>query len=202
MKITFFGSDDFAATHLEELLRSKHQVAAVVTQPDRAKGRGLQVVPSLVKTIAIDAKLPVYQPENLKDKVFLDQIKSLHCGLLVVIAYGRILPMEVLQLPYICAINVHGSLLPKYRGAAPINWAIINGEKETGVSIIKMNPQMDAGDILTQAKVRIEDSDTSLTLRSKMAEVGKKALLKTIDTLEKNAYTLTAQDPAEVTLAP
>jgi len=202
MKIIFFGSDDFAATHLQELLKSEHQVVGVVTQPDRAKGRGLQVIPSLVKTIAVEAKLPVFQPENLKDKFFLDQMKSYNCDLFVVIAYGRILPQELLQVPYVCAVNVHGSLLPKYRGAAPINWAIINGDKETGISIIKMNAAMDAGDIFSQAKIKIEDSDTAASLRVKMAGLGKKLLLKTIDTFEKNTYTLTVQDSKAVTLAP
>jgi methionyl-tRNA formyltransferase len=202
VKIIFFGSDDFAAVHLKELLASEHQVLAVVTQPDRAKGRGLEVVLSPIKTIGLDAKLPVFQPENLKDKTFTEKMKSFNCDLFVVIAYGRILPPELLQVPYVCAINVHGSLLPKYRGAAPINWAIINGDKETGVSIIKMNAGMDAGDIFSQAKLKIDDSDTAASLRAKMAEAGKKLLLKTIDSFEKNAYTLNVQDSHAVTLAP
>jgi methionyl-tRNA formyltransferase len=202
MKIIFFGSDDFAAAHLRALLDSKQQLLAVVTQPDRAKGRGLQVEPSLVKTMAVAAKLAVLQPENLKDKSFVEQVKGYSCDLFVVIAYGRILPSELLQVPYAGAINVHGSLLPKYRGAAPINWAIINGDSETGISIIKMNAAMDAGDVISQAKIKIEDSDTAVTLRAKMAEAGKALLLKTIDSLEKKTSTLTVQDSRAVTLAP
>lgn len=202
MKIIFFGSDDFAAVHLQELIASGHQVVACVTQPDRAKGRGLEVVASPIKTIAVEAKIPVFQPTDLKTESFISEMKTLTCDLFVVIAYGRILPAELLQVPYICAMNVHGSLLPKYRGAAPINWAVINGDKETGISIIKMNAQMDAGDIFAQARMPIEKSDTSATVRAKMAGLGKKILLKTIDSLEKNTYTLTVQDRDAVTLAP
>src|SRR5207249_4427189 len=125
MKIIFFGSDDFAARHLEELIGSSHDIVAVVTQPDRPKGRGLAVVSSPVKDCAAKYKIPVLQPEDLKEKSFIDELESYNCDLFVVIAYGRILPSELLQVPYVCAVNVHGSLLPKYRGAAPINWAII-----------------------------------------------------------------------------
>jgi methionyl-tRNA formyltransferase len=202
MKIVFFGSDDFAAVHLNELIQSDHQVVAAVTQPDRPKGRGLQIVPSPIKDIAVKAGLPVFQPTDLKIPSFIDALKAFNPDLFVVIAYGRILPAELLQVPYVCAMNVHGSWLPKYRGAAPINWAIINGDEETGVSIIKMNPQMDAGDIFAQAKIKIEKNDTAATLRAKMAEAGKNVLLKTIDSLEKNTYTLTVQDRQAVTLAP
>lgn len=202
MKIVFFGSDDFAAVHLQELIAFGHQVVACVTQPDRAKGRGLEVVASPIKTIAVEAKIPVFQPTDLKTEFFISELRALKCDLFVVIAYGRILPAELLQVPYICAMNVHGSLLPKYRGAAPINWAVINGDKETGISIIKMNARMDAGDIFVQARMPIEKNDTAATVRVKMAQLGKKILLKTIDSLEKNTYTLTVQDQAAVTLAP
>ena len=203
MKIIFFGSDDFAAVHLQELLQSRdHKVVACVTQPDKAKGRGLQVVASPIKELAVKAKIPVFQPTDLKTASFIKQMKDLNCDLFIVIAYGRILPLELLQVPYVCAMNVHGSLLPKYRGAAPVNWAVINGDGETGVSIIKMNAQMDAGDVFVQAKMPIENDDTAATVRAKMAELGKKTLLKTIDSLEKNTYTLTVQDRNAVSLAP
>src|SRR3989338_437467 len=129
MKIIFFGSDEFAAVHLRELFASRdHKVVSCVTQPDKAKGRGLEVAPNVVKAAATSAKIPVFQPTDLKDPSFIKQMKDFNCDLFVVIAYGRILPPELLQVPYVCAMNVHGSILPKYRGAAPINWAIINGE--------------------------------------------------------------------------
>ncbi len=202
MKIIFFGSDDFAVTNLEALIQSEHEVVACVTQPDRAKGRGLKIEPSVIKQCAQKQGITVFQPENLKDDRFIRQLKNYNCDLFVVIAYGKILPPELLQIPYVCAMNVHASLLPKYRGAAPINWVIINGEKETGVSIIKMNAQMDAGDIFAQAKIKIEEQDTAITLKAKLAQISAKLLISTINSLEKNAYTLTVQDNHAMTYAP
>ncbi len=202
MKIIFFGSDDFALVNLERLLKSGHEVVACVTQPDRPRGRGLNVVASPIKERALEHKIVCFQPEDLKDNIFLLQVKSFKADLFVVVAYGKILPQEVLALPYLCAMNVHGSLLPKYRGAAPIHWAVIHGDEETGVSIIKMNAALDAGDIFAQAKIKIEKNDTSATLRQKMAVLGADLLVNTINTLEKNTYTLMAQDRSKVTLAP
>ena len=148
MRIVFFGSDDFAAVNLEKLIALKYDVVACVTQPDRPKGRGMKVRVSPIKQLARENNIEVSQPEDIKDNAFQDQLKSFDAGLFVVIAYGKILPAEVLDIPNICAINVHGSLLPKYRGAAPVNWAIIHGDIETGVSVIKMNEKMDRGDSL------------------------------------------------------
>ncbi|MDP2653459.1 MAG: methionyl-tRNA formyltransferase [Candidatus Omnitrophota bacterium] len=202
MKIIFFGSDDFATAHMEALKAGGHEILACVTSPDKPRGRGLQVTPSPVKEFAVRNKLPVFQPENIKDQAFLRAMKEFNCDLFVVIAYGRILPAELLQVPYVCAINVHGSLLPKYRGAAPINWAVINGETETGVTIIKMNAAMDGGDIFAQARISIGARDTSQTLRAGMIEAGKKLLVGTIKDIEDNNYTLTVQDSHAVTLAP
>ena len=202
MKIIFFGSDDFALTHLEKLGASEHEVVACVTQPDKAQGRGLRILASPIKEYAFKNKVPILQPGDLKEQGFTEQLKSYQCDLFVVVAYGKILPQEILALPYLCAMNVHGSLLPQYRGAAPINWAIINGDEETGVSVIKMNSQMDAGDIFAQAKVRIDPHDSAVTLRLKMAPLGAELLLKTINSLEKNAYTLAGQDNHKVTSAP
>lgn len=202
MKIVFFGSDDFALTNLEALLASKHEIVACVTQPDKPKGRGLKVSESPLKDCALKHKIPVLQPTDLKDPAIVKQLKTYNSDLFVVIAYGKILPVEILQIPRTFSINVHGSLLPKYRGAAPINWAIINGEKETGVSIIKMNPQMDAGDILTQAKIPIEEKDDAGTLRAKLADLSAKKLIESILAIAKNSYVLSPQDHSKATLAP
>ncbi len=202
MKIIFFGSDDFALINLEALVRSEHQVVACVTQPDKAKGRGLKVSFSPIKECALKNQLPIFQPLQLKDQSFIEQLKSYQSDLFVVVAYGKILPIEVLSVPYLCCMNVHGSLLPKYRGAAPINWALINAEEETGISIIKMNTAMDGGDLFAQAKIRIGPDENAGSLRRKMADLGADLLLKTINSLEKNAYTLAAQDSSKVTFAP
>ena len=202
MKIIFFGSDDFALVNLEALVKSEHSVVACVTQPDKPRGRGMKMLTSPIKECAQKYKISVLQPERLKDPQLIEQLKFFLSDLFIVVAYGRILPIEVLSIPYLCCMNVHCSLLPKYRGAAPINWAILNGETETGVSIIKMNTSMDAGDIFSQTKMKIAPEDTSMTLRAKMAQAGSSLLLKTIDSLEKNAYSLAGQDHSKATLAP
>ena len=202
MKIIFFGSDDFALTHLEALRHSGHDVLACVTQPDKPKGRGLKLLFSAIKEWAKKNRILLLQPDDLNASHFLNQLKNLNSDLFVVVAYGKILPLKLLFVPYVCAVNVHASLLPKYRGAAPINWAIVNGDQETGVSTIKMNARMDAGDILAQAKIPIDEEDTALTLRSKLAKAGAELLLKTIDSLGKNTHTLTVQNEKEATLAP
>ncbi len=202
MKIVFFGSDDFALVILEALSKFPHEVIACVTQPDKPKGRGLKINVSVIKECALKNQIPLLQPSRLKAPQLIKQLKDYRSDLFVVVAYGRILPPELLVLPYLCAMNVHASLLPRYRGAAPINWAIINGEKETGISIIKMNAEMDAGDIFAQAKIPIDPQDTAITLRSKLAVLGADFLLKTIDSLEKNAYTLAGQDHCKATTIP
>lgn len=202
MNIVFFGSDDFAAAHLEALLRSPHKICGCVVPPDKARGRGWQVSASPVKETAARQHIPVLQPSDLNEKLFLKELKSCDGDLFVVIAYGRFLPPAVLAMPHTLAINVHSSLLPKYRGAAPIHWAVINGERETGLTIMKVTARMDAGDILAQEKIKIDDEDTAVTLRSRMLTIGPKLLLKTIDSVEKGTYTLTVQDPQAATTAP
>ena len=202
MKIIFFGSDDFAAIHLEALFDSKHKVLSCVTQPDKAKGRGMEISASPVKEAALRKGICVFQPMDLKEQNFLKELRALNADLFVVIAYGRFLPTEVLAMPRTFAINVHSSLLPQYRGAAPINWAIINGERETGISIIRITPKIDAGDILAQRKMKILNSDTAVSLRARMKAIGQKLLLKTIDSIEKGTYTFTVQDDRAATLAP
>lgn len=202
MNIVFFGSDDFAAVHLEALFGSKHKVCACVTQPDKARGRGMEVSASPIKEAALCKGVPVFQPSDLKENTFLKGLKAFEADLFVVIAYGRFLPAEVLALPRTFAINVHSSLLPKYRGAAPINWAIINGERETGISIMRVTAKMDAGDILAQKKLKILKADTAASVRARMMGIGPKLLLKTIDSIKKGTYTFTVQDDQKTTLAP
>ncbi len=202
MKIIFFGSDDFALVHLEALARSEHKVVACVTQPDKPKGRGMQTVVSPIKTWALENKVPILQPDVIKDPQFIEKIKEFKSDLFVVIAYGKFLPAVLLKVPSIASLNVHGSLLPLYRGAAPINWAIINGDKTSGLSIIKMNPSMDAGDILAQKTISIDPKDTAPTLRMKMMQAGPALLLETIGLLKNNKAKFVAQDSKKITLAP
>ncbi|HCI45014.1 MAG TPA: methionyl-tRNA formyltransferase [Candidatus Omnitrophica bacterium] len=202
MNIIFFGSDDFAAVHLEALFGSEHKVCACVTQPDKARGRGMEVSASPVKETALRKGVPVFQPSDLKEQNFLKGLRVLEPDLFVVIAYGRLLPAEVLAIPRTFAVNVHSSLLPQYRGAAPINWAVINGERETGISIMRVTAKMDAGDIVTQKRLKILKADTAASVRARMMETGPELLLKTIDSLEKGTYTFTVQDDQKATPAP
>ncbi len=202
MNIVFFGSDDFAAVHLNALFGSKHKVRACVTQPDKARGRGMEVSASPIKEAALREGMPVFQPTDLKEQDFLKELRVLEADLFVVIAYGRLLPAEVLILPRTFAINVHSSLLPQYRGAAPINWAVINGEHETGVSIMRVTAKMDAGDIIAQEKMKILKADTAESVRARMMAMGPKLLLKTIDSIKNGTYTFTVQDDRAATLAP
>jgi len=202
MNIVFFGSDDFAAVHLEALVGSKHKVCACVTQPDKAKGRGMKVSASPVKAAALRKGIPVVQPADLKEQNFRKGLRALGADLFVVIAYGRFLPAEVLAIPRAFSINVHSSLLPEYRGAAPINWAIINGERETGISIMRVTAKMDAGDIIAQKRLKILKADTAASVRARMMETGPRFLLKTIGSIEKGTYTFTVQDDQKATLAP
>ncbi len=201
MKIIFFGSDDFAAESLKRLLAEPFDVMACVAPPDRPSGRGLQVIDSPIKAIAQDNKIPILQPENVREQEFLDQLKSYHADLFIVIAYGKILSPALLKIPKIFCINVHGSLLPKYRGAAPINWAIINGEKETGFSLIKMNSKMDAGEIIAQEKMIIGDEENSQSLRERMARASAECLCRTIKEITDGKIFLLAQDQSKVTFA-
>ena len=202
MKIVFFGSDDFAAKNLENLIGSRHDVLACVTQPDRPKGRSLRITAPQVKLVAGENNIDVLQPRNLKDEDFLDCLKDYNADIFVVIAYGRILPDVVLAIPKIFCINVHGSLLPRYRGAAPINWAIINGEKQTGITIAKINQDLDSGDVLAQRTVDIRDNDTSVVLREKMIQKSIPFLLECLKDVEKGSLRLESQNAENVTYAP
>jgi methionyl-tRNA formyltransferase len=202
MRIIFFGSDDFAAVHLTQLLESDHVIVACVTQPDKPKGRGMKVAESPIKTIAAKRKISLLQPASLKDDALLADLKSLEADAFVVVAYGKILPESVLSIPKIFCVNVHGSLLPKYRGAAPINWAIINGDVETGVTVMKMSPILDAGEIILQAKMAIAIDDTAACLRGRMAQLGAVTLLQALNQIERQEHRLIRQDLALVSYAP
>lgn len=202
MRIIFFGSDDFANTHLEALIASPHDVVACVTQPDRARGRGMKVTQSPIKKTTGRNKIPLLQPESLKDPAIQDQLQAYAADVFIVVAYGLFLPKGVLAMPTQCCLNVHGSLLPKYRGAAPISWAIINGESATGVTVIKMNEAMDAGDMLIKAEMPITDSITAGALREEMAHVGGQTLLTGLAQLENGTAVWEKQDLAQVTYAP
>lgn len=201
MKVVFFGSSEFAVPSLENLAKSKNEVVCVVTQPDRKKGRHLLFSATAVKTTATKLRLKVLQPERI-DSYFLEDIKRFKADIFVVISYGLILPKRLLDIPKKMSINIHASLLPKYRGAAPINWAIIKGEQKTGVTIIKMNERMDEGEIISEKEIIIGITDTVETLKNKLAVLGAGLLQKTIEDIKKDNIKLTKQDSRKATLAP
>lgn len=181
LRIIFMGTPELSCASLRALKESPDFcVAAVVTQPDRPKGRELKLQPSPVKELALQTGLPVLQPERARNEAFLGELRALQPELIVVAAYGQILPKSLLDLPRFGCLNVHTSLLPKYRGAAPIQWAILNDEPETGVTIMKMDVGLDTGDILTQEKTPIHPQDTSETLHDRLADIGAKLLLRTL----------------------
>lgn len=190
MKIVFMGTPDFAGKSLEAIYNSGHEILAVVTNPDRPKGRGMKMVASPVKEFAISKNLKIYQPEKVRNNVeFIEEIKALQPDVICVVAYGKILPKEILDIPRLGCINVHGSLLPKYRGAAPIQWAVINGEKVTGVTTMYMDIGMDTGDMILKEEVSIGEDETTGELWDKLSEVGAKLLVKTLKQIEDGTAT-------------
>jgi methionyl-tRNA formyltransferase len=202
MNIVFFGSANFSVPSLKALLAGGHRISCVLTQPDRQKGRGLQIAETAVKKMAKDATLNIYQPPHVNTDEVIKFLKTLSPDLFVVVAYGQILSQEILDIPKIFSINAHASLLPKYRGAAPINWAIINGDNKTGITIIKMIDKMDAGPIISQETLDISEDDTSVTLEEKLSSLAAQFLLDAIKSIENKDYHLTAQDETKVSLAP
>ncbi len=181
LRIIFMGTPELAAASLAALLREPtFQILAAVTQPDRPKGRDLKLQPSPVKQLALTAGLPVLQPEKARDEKFIAELRALAPDLIAVAAFGQILPKAILELPRFGCLNVHTSLLPKYRGAAPIQWAILNGDAETGVTIMKMDVGLDTGDILTQRTTPIRDEDNAATLHDRLAQLGAELLVQTI----------------------
>ena len=202
MRIIFFGSDDFAALHLESLLKSRHTVAGCVTQPDTRQGRGMKVVLSPIKILAAEHSIDYIQPDTLKDPSVMAWLKERQADVFVVVAYGRLLTQDILNTPKLFAVNVHGSMLPRYRGAAPINWAILNGDARSGVTVQKMALALDAGDIIAQERIDIGPEEGADVLRAHMAKAGAKLLVKTLDGIEQGKYKLTPQDPGQVSHAP
>ena len=202
MKIVFMGTPDFALASLDKLIDGGYEIAAVVTQPDRPKGRGKKLTPPPVKERALGAGLRVLQPERVKDSGFIEALKELSPDIIIVVAYGQILPEEIINLPAMGCINVHASLLPKYRGAAPINWCIINGESRTGVTTMCMDKGMDTGDILLQRETEIGENETAGELHERLAALGADLLLETLEGLQRNEVERKAQDHSAATYAP
>ena len=184
MRIVFMGTPEFAVPSLRRLVADGHQVIAVYTQPDKPKNRGMKLIPTPVKAAAMEYGIPVYQPATVRDESVLEEIRRMAPEVLVVAAYGKILPETLLQIPTVAAINVHSSLLPKYRGAAPINWAILNGDEETGVTIQHLGVELDAGDIITCRKTPIDPEEDAAQLYARLAELGAEALSEAVSALE------------------
>ena len=202
LRLIFMGTPDFAATILKSLLSGPDKVVAAVTQPDKAKGRGKRVTPPPVKVLAESMDIPVLQPARIKTEDFRNGLLSYRPDLLVVAAYGRILPQSLLDLAPLGAINVHGSILPKYRGAAPIQWAVINGETESGISIMQMDAGMDTGDVLLKAKIPMDAEETAGSLFNKLAPLGGETVLKTIKGIKEGSLIPVPQDHSHATAAP
>ncbi len=202
MNIIFFGSAQFAAPSLKAIITGGHKISCIVTQPDRQRDRGLHLEGTPVKAVASESGIQIYQPEDINSNEAIKFLKGLKPDLFIVISYGQILSRSVLDIPKIFAINAHASLLPKYRGAAPINWAIIRGEKNSGVSIIKMTEKMDAGPIIAQKLINIENEDTAVTLEGKLSLLAAKTLLDTLEPIKTNNYNLINQVENMVSFAP
>ena len=186
MNIVFMGTPDFAKESLEAVYNAGYEILTVVTNPDRAQGRGMKLKPSPVKEFALEKNLRIMQPEKVKkNEEFINEIKNLNPDVICVVAYGKILPKEILEIPKFGCINVHGSLLPKYRGAAPIQWAVLNGDKETGITTMYMDEGMDTGDMILKEKVTIGEDETTGQLWERLSKIGGKLLVKTLKEIEK-----------------
>jgi len=201
MKIVFFGTPDFAIPTLKKVYESKHELVAVVTAPDKARGRGRKVTFTPVKEFAVNNNISVLQPDRLNDENFVSKLKEYNADLFIIVAF-RILPVEVFTIPKIGAFNLHGSMLPKYRGAAPIQWAIINGDRKTGLTTFFLEKRVDTGNILLQKEVEITPEDDFGTLHDKMSEIGAELVLDTINLIEKGNYELKSQNSELASKAP
>ena len=202
MRVVFMGTPAFAVPSLEALANSDHEVVGVVTQPDRPKGRGQVVVSCPVKELALSKGLPVRQPDKIKSPEFLQQLSEWKPDVIAVTAFGRILPKTILDLPPMGCVNVHGSLLPAYRGAAPIQWALIHGDTQTGITTMLMDEGMDTGAVLLQQTIPIEPDDTALELGARMAQAGGALLVETLTRLAARTVVPCAQDHSRATMAP
>lgn len=201
MKIIFAGTPEFAASALAALLVSKHEVLAVLTQPDRPAGRGMQLKPSPVKQLAMEHGIPVMQPLTLKNTEIQQQLVALKADVMVVAAYGLILPLSVLQAPRLGCLNIHASLLPRWRGAAPIQRAILAGDSETGITIMQMDEGLDTGAMLLKKSCSISVQDTAQTLHDKLANMGAKAITEALQKIEQGNFSGTVQDATQATYA-
>ncbi len=201
MRIVFMGSPDFAIPSLQKLYDSEHDIISVVSNVDKRRGRGSKTSPTAVKKKALELNLPVIEVENLDDPDFYDKLRSLDADLFVVVAF-RILPPEILELPNKGSVNLHASLLPKYRGAAPIHWAIINGEKQTGCTVFFLDEQVDTGQIIKQQKTAIGPNETTGDLYKRLKKMGSELLVEAIEEIDQNNYELRKQDHDKATPAP
>lgn len=202
MRIVFMGTPDFAKVSLEGLYNSGHEILAVVTNPDKPKGRGMKLLASPVKEYALEKGFKIYQPIKVrKNEEFINEVRGLNPDVLVVVAYGKILPKEILEIPKYGAINVHGSLLPKYRGAAPIQWSVLNGDKETGVTTMYMDIGMDTGDMILTEKVEIGEDETTGELWNRLSKIGANLLVETLKQIENGTAPRIPQSD-DFTLAP
>ncbi len=199
MRIVFMGTPDFSVPTLESLAESGHQVVAVVTQPDKPKGRGKEVQMPPVKQAALARGIPVYQPLRARDSGFIRQMQKLEPDVMVVIAFGQILSEELLKVPVYGCINIHASLLPKYRGAAPIQWAVINGDEETGITTMMMDPGLDTGDMLEKRVVQLSGTETGGSLFDRLSRMGGELILSTLKKLEAGTLVRTPQDHSQAT---
>ena len=202
MRIVFMGTPDIAATCLKKLLDDGFDVAAVYTQPDRPKNRGMKLAFSPVKEVALAAGLPVYQPENFRDLETVEQLRALQPDVVAVVAYGRILPQSVLDIPEKGCINIHASILPEYRGSAPYQWAVLDGKTETGVTAMYLCREMDAGDIIDVSKTPIDPNETAGELLDRLAQLGAVLLSKTMGRMAQGDVERIAQDASKATYAP
>ncbi len=194
MRVIFMGTPDFAVGALEEIIKAKHEVVLVVTQPDKPKGRGKALQYPPVKECAIKYGLEVYQPEKIRDWKSIETLQSYQPDIIIVAAFGQILPQEILSMPQYGCVNIHASLLPKYRGAAPIQWAVINGEEYTGVTTMRMDIGLDTGDMIAKRQVRLEEDETGGSLFDKLAKAGAELCVETMEMLENNTAEFTPQD--------
>lgn len=202
MRVVFMGTPDIAATCLKRILSDGFEVVGVYTQPDRPKGRGMKQSVCPTKQVAEEAGIPVFQPETFREEETVEQLRALKPDLCAVVAYGRILPQKVLDVPRLGCINIHASLLPKYRGSAPYQWAVLNGEKETGVTAMYLCREMDAGDILDTVKTPVGENETAGELLSRLAELGAELLSKTLSRLSQGPVEAVRQDSSQVSFAP
>ena len=202
LNVLFMGTPDFALESLKSLIEANYNVIGVITNVDKPKGRGMRMIAPPVKEYAIEKNIPVYQPEKVRNNTeFIDEIKKLNPDVICVVAYGKILPKEILDIPKYGCINVHASILPKYRGAAPIQWAVLNGDKETGVTTMYMDIGMDTGDIIEIEKTKIDEEETTGELWNRLSKMGENLLVETLKKIEQGTVTRTKQSD-NFTMAP